>query len=94
VRRLSILLLVALLFDILVLHPFAISMKYDGDSSIVMLDVCHAPANGLIDDDEMPGLIGEPHAATPTLSFNYGDMVNFVFVQLLLTVRNERPPNA
>jgi hypothetical protein len=85
---------VALLFDILVLHPSAISIKYGGDSSIVMLDVCHAPAGGLIDHDEAPCLAGRPHAATPVLSFNYSDTVNFDFVQLLLSARNERPPNA
>lgn len=91
-RKLSLLILIALLFDIFALHPVSISMQYDGHATLVALDVCHAPGNGLADHNDVPCETGKPLTATPHQFLQHSDSFASLSIQRLFATRYERPP--
>ena len=93
-RKPSLLLLVALLFDIFALHPYSVSIRFDGHSAVEALDVCHTQVNGLADHDDAPCMTGKAQASALRPPFQHFTIMVPLSIPPLFVTGREHPPKA
>jgi len=95
VRWLALLICIVLLHDIFVPNSTPSSSTYDGLIAVVTLDPCHTSGAELEEEyDEMPGMAEQSGKLMSAPPCSCGFSGELLFIQLLLTTQNERPPEA
>lgn len=94
-RWISILLLVILAVTLVTpLSSFSLVIAGKDRSMLSTLDVCHSAAPALSSNGEMPCVPMNAHGIVPNLFVTFPEAACPVFTELILTTRNEQPPQS
>jgi hypothetical protein len=91
----SIMLLFILAITVLApLSLFTVASAGSDQPTLGNLDVCNAATPALFANGEMPCVTASICIATPLLTVSTNDSLQKMFVELILSSRNEQPPRA
>ena len=94
-RRLAILLLVVLAVTLVTpLSSFTLDIAGKGCDMLTTLDVCHSAAPALSSNGEMPCVHMTANNIIPAVIVTIHETTYPVFTELILTTRNEQPPQS
>jgi len=94
-KQLTYILLVVIAFTVFVpMTLFTLMIVNDGGSFLGNLDVCHSAAPALSSSGEMPCVTASICISTPLLTESTNDSLHNVILELILSSRNEQPPQS
>lgn len=94
-KQVTYILLVVIAFTVFVpMTLFTLTILNDGGSFLGNLDVCHSAAPALSSNGEMPCVTASICIAAPLLTDSTNDPLQKVFLELMLSSRNEQPPRS
>lgn len=93
-RWLPLVIVVILLHDIFAPHWNILGAPQNKQPNLSPIDVCHASALAVTEDDEASCISDLAYSLKPALFFDYVSFRGTVFMQVLLTARDDRPPEA
>jgi hypothetical protein len=94
-RRISIILLIVLAFTLVApLSSFSLGIAGKDGDMLSTLDVCHSAAPALSSNGEMPCVNMTANGIIPVVFVTFYEAVRPLFTELILTTRNEQPPQS
>jgi hypothetical protein len=94
-RRISILLLIVLAVTLVApLSSFSLVIAGKDCSMLSTLDVCNSAAPALSSNGEMPCVHMTTNGIIPVVFVTFHEKIYPVFTELILTTRNEQPPQS
>lgn len=92
----TVMLLLVLAFTVLTpVSSFSLFIAAEhGDEALATLDVCHSAAPALSSNGEMPCLQMTAMSIIPAVFITFHETAHPVFTELILTTRNEQPPQS
>lgn len=93
-RWVSLAIVVILLHDVFAPHWYILGAPQNKHPNLTPIDICHASALAVTEDDEAACISDWPYSLKPALSFDYLSFTGPVFTQVLFTSRDDRPPEA
>jgi hypothetical protein len=94
-RRISIILLIVLAFTLVTpLSSFSLGIAGNDVDMLSTLDVCHSAAPALSSNGEMPCVHMTANDIIPVVFVTFHETAHSLFTELILTTRNEQPPQS